>query len=75
MHWIGLGMGWIGLNWIGFELFFGALDGSGRSKWAAGEDPGDLFCILDWLGLDWSCIGVGLDWIPIALDCDGFDMD
>ena len=51
------------------------MDGSGSSKWAAGEDPGDLFGILDWLGLDWSCIGVGLDWIPIALDCDGFDMD
>ena len=41
LHWIGLGM-----DLIGLELFFGALDGSGSSKWVAGEAPGGLFGVL-----------------------------
>ena len=35
-----------GLDWIGLEFFFGALDGSGPSKWVAGEAPGGLFGVL-----------------------------
>ena len=39
-----------------------------------GKPPGIFLDVLDWFGLDWSCIRVGSDCIPIALDCDGFDM-